>query len=198
MKFESMLRLLVLLLLMIVSLISGMYRNRARKDTDQIKRREEDWGVLLLQVVSGVSLFTVLLLDIFMPGWMTWSKISLPNWLRIAGVAVALLCVIWLWWVFRIIGTNISETIQTKESQNLVTSGPYRLVRHPLYAGSLMFLLALGLVFEDWLILIFALVGILVFRLLVIPEEEKELLESFGEDYESYQSRTGALVPWIR
>ena len=86
----------------------------------------------------------------------------------------------------------------TKDQHELVTHGPYTWVRHPLYATALMLLVGIGLVFGDWIVLGYSLAGILAFRLLVIPAEEKQLLDAFGDEYECYQSRTGALLPWIR
>ena len=103
-----------------------------------------------------------------------------------------------IFWVFSNIGKNISETVLIKEGHELITSGPYRWIRHPLYSGALLLLFSISLVFEDWIIFGYSLIGLIAFRLLVIPEEEKQLLDAFGEEYECYQSRTGALLPWIR
>ena len=196
MKIETMLRLMVLLLLGSAFLISGIYRSRARKE-EFIKRQEEGWLAVVIRLGAALPLLTMILLDIFFPEWASWSKTDLPNWLRIVGMTLAVGAVLWLWWVFHTIGNNISETVLTKESHELITSGPYRWIRHPLYTGALLFLFSLSLVFEDWVIFAYSIVGLLAFRLLIIPAEEKQLLETFGEDYECYQSRTGAFLPWI-
>ncbi len=198
MKFELMLRLMVLLLLSCAFLISGLYRKRARIEKEFIKRQEEGWLAVVLRVAAAFPLVLMIILDIFVPQFMGWSKTNLSNWLRVVGITLALLAVLWLWWVFRTIGNNISETVLTKESHELITSGPYRWIRHPLYAGALVFLFSISLVFEDWVIFAYTLAGLLAFRLLVIPTEEEKLLETFGEDYECYQSRTGSLFPLIR
>lgn len=198
MKFELMLRLMVLLLLGCAFLISGLYRRRARIEKEFIKRLEEGWLALILRMAVALPLLVMILLNIFFPDWTSWSKINLPNWLRIVGMVLATGSVLWLWWVFHTIGSNISETVLIKETHELVTSGPYRWIRHPLYAGALLFLFSLGLAFEDWVVFGYAIAGLLAFRLLVIPVEEEKLLEAFGEDYECYQSRTGSLLPWIR
>ena len=143
-------------------------------------------------------MLSVLLLNIFYPPALAWAHFDAPLYLRIIGLVLAVICVPLLWWVFSSIGKNISETVLIKDEHELVTEGPYAWVRHPLYGTALLLLFSISLVFGDWIVLGFTVVGILAFRLLVIPAEEKGLLEAFGEDYECYQSRTGAMLPWIR
>lgn len=192
------LRMTILGVLLLTFGISGFYRKRARVDGGTIKRQEEGWGILIARMGVALPLLIVILLNIFWPNSLAWAKFNPPGWLRYAGAVLAVLCVPLIWWVFSSIGQNISETVLTKEDHELVTHGPYNWVRHPLYGGALMLLLAISLVFGDWIILGYSFAGLLAFRLLVIPVEEKQLLDAFGEDYECYQSRTGALLPWIR
>ena len=197
MNFELMLRLLVLLIRSPPTPFPVGSTKRAREE-ELIKRQEEGWLAMVLRMSAAIPLFLMILLNIFFPEWVGWSKVNLPNWLRIVGISLALVSVLGLWWVFHTIGSNVTETVLTKDSQVLVTSGPYRWIRHPLYTGALLFMFSLSMVFEDWVIFFFSLAGLLAFRLLVIPAEEEQLLEAFGEDYECYQSRTGSLLPWIR
>jgi len=191
-------RLIILGVLLLAFGISASFRKRARDKSGTIKRQEEGWGVLVLRMGLALPLLIVILLNIFWPSSLAWAKFIPPDWLRILGLVLAVLNLPFLWWVFRSIGKNISETVLIKDEHELVTQGPYTWVRHPLYSSALLLLLSMSLVFGDWIILGYTLIGIVAFRLLVIPAEEKELLETFGEDYECYQSRTGALLPWIR
>lgn len=178
--------------------ISATQRKKARDEGGTIKRQEEGWGVLLVRMGVALPLLAVILLNIFWPASLSWAKFNSPSWLMIAGLILAVLCIPLLWWVFRSIGKNISETVLIKDEHELVTHGPYTWVRHPLYGSALLLLISISLVFGDWIIAGYSIAGILAFRLLVIPAEEKQLLDAFGEDYECYQSRTGALLPWIR
>jgi protein-S-isoprenylcysteine O-methyltransferase Ste14 len=198
METDFIVRASVLVLLALSFGISGYFRGKARREKGIIPRQEEGWLAVILRIGLALPLLLVILLNIFIPSSLGWAKIPLPPLLQGAGLLIAFLCPPLFWWTFRSIGGNISETVLVKADHELVTSGPYRLVRHPLYASALLLLTALGLIFRDWIILGYTLIGILAFRLLVIPAEEKLLLESFGEEYECYQSRTGALVPWIR
>jgi len=82
------------------------------------------------------------------------------------------------------------------EHQELVTGGPYRYVRHPSYLGYFLMFVGLFLLWPN----IFML-----FPMLAIPgyyqitfEEERLLVQRFGEEYVSYQNRTGRFVPRLR
>ena len=198
MNIDLVFRLIVLAVLLFAFGISASYRKKARDEGGVIERKEEGWPALVLRMVFALPLLAVLLLNIFYPRFVTWSKIDIPLYLRIIGLVIAVSCVPLIWWVFHSIGNFVSETILTKDSYQLVTSGPYRRVRHPLYASTLLLLFSISLVFGDWIVFGYTLAGVIAFRLLVIPAEEERLLDSFGEDYESYQSRTGTLLPWIR
>ena len=198
MNIELVFRLIVLAVLLFTFGISASYRKKARDEDGVIERKEEGWPALVLRMVFALPLLAVLLLNIFYPRFVAWSKIDIPLYLRIIGLVIAVSCVPLIWWVFHSIGNFVSETILTKDNHQLVTSGPYRRVRHPLYASTLLLLFSISLAFGDWIVFGYTVAGVIAFRLLVIPAEEERLLDSFGEDYESYQSRTGTLLPWIR
>ena len=99
-----------------------------------------------------------------------------------------------IYWLFSSIGSGITPTSATRKNHQLVTSGPYRWVRHPLYTfGSSMFI-ALGLMADSWFI---AALGILAFLAMAIrtPKEEANLIETFGDEYKEYMKRTGRYFP---
>jgi len=89
----------------------------------------------------------------------------------------------------------VSETVLTKERHELVTSGPYRWVRHPLYGTGIALFLSVGLMAANAFLLLWTVVALVSIRLIVVPREEAALVEAFGQEYQSYQSRTGSLLP---
>lgn len=189
---------LIFALVFVTSLaISGYHRRKARATSGTIRRTDEGKVALLLRLLLTLPLLIAIVLHIFAPQWFAWSYFSVPGWLRWIAAGIALLCVLLLWWVLRNIRGNISETVLTKKNHQLVTSGPYRWVRHPLYAFSLLEFAALGLMASNWFIFGYVLLGSLVFRFIVIPKEEANLIKAFGADYQSYQQRSGALLPRI-
>ena len=88
-----------------------------------------------------------------------------------------------------------AKPLLTKADHELVTSGPYQWIRHPLYTTGIALFLALGLIAANWFILLCATVALVAIRLAVIPREERALCERFGAGYKQYMSRTGAMWP---
>lgn len=195
MDVDSIFRLIAGFVLVVAFVTSGYFRMRARAVGEVIDRRNEGTLVLLLRMGSALPLLVVLVLNIVYPSLVNWSKYELPLFLRWFGVAAAIFCVPLLIWVFRSIGGNISETVLTKQNHELVMSGPYQRVRHPLYSSALLLLFSMSFMLEDWFVLIYAIVGAFIFRYLVIPAEESNLIEVFGERYVKYQKQTGAMIP---
>lgn len=177
---------------------SAFYRHRARKVGGTIARRREGTPTLAARALIALPLFGSFLLYAIEPQWMAWSAFSLPAWARWLGVGIGVACVPLLAWVFRSIGSNISETVLTKERHQLVTAGPYRWVRHPLYSvGSTVFA-ALSVIAASWFMGLFVLLALLAVIFAVIPREEAHLERAFGAEYSSYRRRTGRLVPRLR
>ena len=177
--------------------ISAYYRRKARQ-SETIARGEEGGLFILLRLVFALPLFLSVLAYMINPAWMDWSSAPVPTWLRWMGAVLGVAVVPLTYWVFRTIGRNISETVLTKETHELVTDGPYRWVRHPLYvAGSLLFVTA-SLLAANWFIGGITVVVIVMIVLVVIPKEEANLVETFGEAYRAYMKRTGRLLPRLR
>lgn len=147
------------------------------------------------RIIVGVPLFLGPLLYIANPAWMAWAAIELPVSLRWAGAILGLVLIPGMFWVFRSLGRNVSETILTKTDHALVTHGPYRWVRHPLYTAAITLFLALGLMASNGFILLLAVIAAALIRLMVVPREERELEKKFGDAYRIYARGTGAMLP---
>jgi protein-S-isoprenylcysteine O-methyltransferase Ste14 len=79
--------------------------------------------------------------------------------------------------------------------KQLITKGPYVLVKHPLYTGaSLLVLPGLGIILDNWLVLLFGLILYIATRI-YRPEEEKKMKKEFGGKYVKYSN--GVLLPWL-
>lgn len=195
MPAEAVFRGLFAAVLVAVVAISSYHRAHARRSGEAIPRRAEGSFVLSLRLTLALLALASFITYIFAPGWLAWAQIGLPAWLRWAAAAIAVACLPAVWWVFASIGNNISETILTKRTHTLATHGPYRWIRHPLYAFALLELFCLALVADNWLLLLWPCIGGVVFSLIVIPREEANLIDAFGMQYEEYRGHTGALLP---
>lgn len=177
--------------------ISGYHRWRARKDGETIARRREGRLFLVTRTVVALPLFLGVIAYVISPDSMRWASFSLPEWIRWLGLAIGLLAVPAVHWVLHALGGNVSETVLTKAQHELVMTGPYRWVRHPLYTTGLALFLSFGLMQANWFVLLFAFVTTILIRLVVIPVEERELLSKFGHRYRTYMGRTGTLLPRV-
>lgn len=93
------------------------------------------------------------------------------------------------------IGRNWGTPMTQKDEPELVTSGPYRLVRHPIYAGILIAGIGTAVALSWWWLTAFALAG--VYFLYSATVEERYLTEQFPDDYPSYKRSTRMLVPFV-
>ena len=175
--------------------ISTYYRHRARQESEKIPRRNERPLMVLARVVMALPLFGGILIYLANPGLMEWASFTAPLWSRWAGVGLGLVTVPSAYWVFSSIGHNISETVLTKEQHELVTHGPYRWIRHPLYTTSLVMIAAIGLMASNGFILLFGFIAFVGIEVAVIPAEERVLLDTFGVKYRDYMQGTGGLFP---
>ena len=177
--------------------ISGYFRRKARR-AETIARTEEGAQFVLLRLLFALPLFLSILVYIINPAWMAWSSVALPAWLRWGGAVIGIGIMPLTYWVLKTIGRNISETVLTKETHELVTTGPYRWVRHPLYAVGTLMLIAISLLAANWFIGGMTLLALVMIVLVVIPKEEANLIETFGEAYRAYMKNTGRLLPRLR
>jgi protein-S-isoprenylcysteine O-methyltransferase Ste14 len=178
--------------------VSGYHRRRARLDGETIPRRREGAPLMAGRALVALPLFGGAAAYIINPGWMAWASFDAPMWVRWLGVGAGVSAIPTVHWVLRALGRNVSETVLTKDRHELVTRGPYRWVRHPLYTTAIGLFVALGLIAANWFILLFALIALASMRLVIVPLEERQLRTRFGTEYEQYTRRTGAMLPRLR
>jgi protein-S-isoprenylcysteine O-methyltransferase Ste14 len=105
---------------------------------------------------------------------------------------------IWLnYRTHRDLGRNFSPSLDVRQQHTLVTTGVYAYVRHPMYTAFWMWAIAQALLLPNWVAGCSGLVGFGLLYVLRIGREERLMLETFGDAYRAYMSRTARLVPWI-
>jgi protein-S-isoprenylcysteine O-methyltransferase Ste14 len=176
-----------------VVLSTGIYhRSRAHRSDERISRKQESRLIWLR--ASSFPVWISVITYLIHPPLMAWSTVQTPFWLRWLGVSLCLVCVPLIHWVFKSLGTNITDTVVTRIRHTLVTAGPYRWVRHPLYSVSAVFLIGRSLLPSNWLMGLL-LIPACVYLRIRTPIEEAHLIERFGTDYLSYMDRTPAFLP---
>jgi protein-S-isoprenylcysteine O-methyltransferase Ste14 len=108
----------------------------------------------------------------------------------IAGLAFAV-------WARMHLGRNWSGTVTVKENHELIRSGPYGIVRHPIYTGLLFAILGTAIIVGEWRGLL-AFCFLTITFLLKLRREERFMDESFPDTYPSYRMQVPALIPLLR
>jgi len=186
-----------ILILAIVLMLPVAFYHRFRAATgEKLDRRQEGIALLVSIRVLGLVGMLGLLAFLIEPEWMAWASVLLPVWLRWMGVGIGVLAGTLLIWTVHNLGKNITDTVVTRKEHSLVTTGPYRWVRHPFYVAFALAMLANSLVTANWYI--FG-TGVVVFTLLVVrtSKEEQKLVERFGDEYRHYMATTGRFWPWL-
>jgi protein-S-isoprenylcysteine O-methyltransferase Ste14 len=116
--------------------------------------------------------------------------------LAIAGVCLAAAGVGFAIWARRHLGSYWSANVTIKDKHRLIRTGPYALVRHPIYTGLLTALVGTALVIGEWHALIAVSIA-LVAMIRKIRLEERWLGQHMGEEYRRYRAETRALVPLV-
>lgn len=179
--------------------ISMCYRRRADREAgdERISLKSEGLPLMLGLRLSGIALWLGVFAYFINPAWMAWSQAELPVWLRLAGAALGIVTDGLIYWVFSSLGNNVSPTVVTRKQHHLVTSGPYRWVRHPLYTVGFLSYIEFALLAANWYVAILAVVALMLLSLRV-PAEEAALIARNGDAYRDYAHRTGRFLPRLR
>jgi len=95
------------------------------------------------------------------------------------------------------LGRNWSISLQIRNEHRLVTTGIYRLVRHPMYSSFFLLAVAQILLLPNWFAGAAGLVGVGILYAFRVRQEERMMVERFGADYQEYMAHTARLIPWI-
>ena len=152
--------------------------------------RENRWVIAVFSLIG--------LLQAFLPAWSDRKGIWIIDGDAVRWLGVILFAAggaMRIWPVF-VLGTRFSGLVAIQPGHTLVTSGIYRIIRHPSYLGLLVASLGWGLAFRSG-------VGVLLAALLIPPlvariqAEERLLRSEFGAEYDAYCGRTSRLIPGL-
>lgn len=130
--------------------------------------------------------------------WLSLADYRLPRAAGIAGIVLFAVAV-WLFWrAHRDLGANWSPTLQIRERHELVTSGIYARIRHPMYAAIWLWALAQPLLLQNWIAgppVLLAFAAMYAYR---SQAEEAMMVDQFGDAYRAYAARVPRLLPRLR
>lgn len=190
--FHNLFRALFLLMVAI-----RLYYHAKARTWQKEKSYNEGLPMKLVRALVLIPMLAFLILFMASPARVPWSLVALPEWLRWTGAALTIGAVALLWWVNHALGLNFSTVLRIREKHTLITNGPYRLVRHPMYTVILVLLTGFFLLTTCW---VFAVAGAISLAAVAnrTIREERMLLEAFGDEYRRYMDRTGRYFPRLR
>ena len=197
MDIEVISKVILIVVYSLFSIIRIEYYRRARKAGYKTVIEERRKYPIWLSIFICYTVFTFFMYILF-PQTLAWAKITLTSWLRLLGAFIAIVALLWFIWIHRSLGSNLSVRLRIKESQELVTDGPYRWIRHPMYSAFFLLHLAVFFLTANWFIGITWLAGLIAIIFLRVKREEAMLLAQFGDKYSNYMEQTGRFFPSVK
>lgn len=166
-------------------------------ESDTLEKLQPGTAARVASVLSLVALAATAIY-VVSPGWLAWASLPLPLWFRWLGVGVALGGFALLEGSHRALGHEWSDQPRLTQSQRLVQSGPYRWIRHPIYAAFLLILGSTLPITANWLVGLSWIASVAIDAAVRIRFEEARLRDRFGQAYRAYAAHTGRILPRLR
>lgn len=191
---ESTFRTAVTVVMAVLLVVRWTFALRYRKPGAIARGQGRALDTVLVRL-AGLALLLPPLLYVGYPQPLGWATLNLAPAARWVGLPLTMLGLWLLAWSHSCLGEAFSTAVDLAAGQKLVTSGPYRWVRHPMYVSYYLIWPGLSLLAANWLV---GGVGLVMMSLMLawrLPREEGLMLEAYGERYLDYQRQTGALLP---
>jgi protein-S-isoprenylcysteine O-methyltransferase Ste14 len=156
-----------------------------------MKRGRVPWS-RELRIRAVIVVIVVLLIRL---GAFRGHGVNTDPWRAALGLILFALGLAFAIWARLHIGRNWGRPMSQKDEPELVTSGPYHLVRHPIYSGILVASVGTAVALSWWWLVAVALAG--VYFIYSATVEERYLTEEFPDDYPVYERATKMLVPFV-
>ena len=180
--------------LLVVLPVALYHSIRSMSTRERLDRMQEGLFILITLRLAGLGTMGGIVLYLVKPERMAWGSVPLPNGLRWVGGGLLALCALLLAWTLHSLGKNLTDTVVTRKAHTLVTTGPYRWVRHPFYVSVAILISGSALLAAN--LFIFGC-GLALLTLIALRTriEERNLIERFGDEYRRYIERTGGFFP---
>jgi protein-S-isoprenylcysteine O-methyltransferase Ste14 len=176
------------------TVIRAFYHRQAQRVRGRAEYRE-GWLHVGLRLVFGLPFIAAVFVYMAWPPLLGFAQFALPAWLQWIGLALGAASLLLIWWVQWALDANFSTVLHVRAEHTLVSHGPYRWVRHPMYTVLYLNGLAALLLSSNWLIGGFFLIALTLIVVTRLAREEAAMIEKFGDAYREYMGRTGRFLP---
>ncbi|MEZ6092246.1 MAG: isoprenylcysteine carboxylmethyltransferase family protein [Pirellulaceae bacterium] len=173
------------------------HRIRSNMSGEKLDRWQEGAFILFGLRLGALPWFVGWIAWMIDPKLLAFASMPFPLWLRWCGFILIAFWSLLFVWTFRTLGKNLTDTVVTRKEHSLVTSGPYRYLRHPFYLAFFIAVVGGSIAAANWFLFVssFPPIAFLIARTRI---EEEKLVERFGDQYRDYMHTTGRFWPRMR
>jgi protein-S-isoprenylcysteine O-methyltransferase Ste14 len=170
------------------------YERRSRR-TPVVRSARGSREIALLSIsLTGLGILPFIYLATGFPRIADYSFRAAQAWM---GLLVAIAALMMFRMTHKALGRNWSVSLDVRESHKLISDGIYRQVRHPMYTAFWLWAVAQALLLPNYFAGCAGLIGFGILFFGRVAKEEELMLESFGDEYRRYMSRTYRVIPWV-
>jgi len=184
---------LAVLLLMITGV--RLYYQRGRRKFEKIVIKHERRENILITLFGLELIPTFLYVFTF---WLDPFGLPFPQGVRWFGAGLILAGNLLFIWSHKALGRNWSPFLEIRKGHTLVTDGPYRFFRHPMYAAIFLIGIGVSLLSANWIVALSYMLSVSCMYLVRVSDEEEMMIGQFENQYREYMRRTGRLIPKLR
>jgi protein-S-isoprenylcysteine O-methyltransferase Ste14 len=189
--FNSIFKIIYFIQLMIAIIIRKSYeRKYIRLDVEIQKKSTIELALLGL---NGIGMI-IPVVYVF-SSWMDFADYNLTVWLGWVGVVLFSFAILLLWRSHHDLGRNWTPTVAKRYNAELITTGVYKHIRHPMYTAHLIWAVAQIMILHNWIAGYSFLIVQVPFYFIRIKNEERMMIEQFGVAYKDYMKKTSRLIP---
>ncbi|MFB4213748.1 isoprenylcysteine carboxylmethyltransferase family protein [Shouchella sp. JSM 1781072] len=181
----------VLFICLTVLWVSEFFLFRGKRADDEKKEQRENRSFYLIFSCVVICICACILLQ-----YLEWTRIDAP-FISIAGVVIYSAGIGLRYWSMFLLRKQFSRHVQTSSTMKLVSNGPYRVMRHPLYTGLFLCVLGVAIYTATVIGVLVTLVVMLSVLLKRIHLEEKMLTATLPNHYETWKQSRWILFPWV-
>jgi protein-S-isoprenylcysteine O-methyltransferase Ste14 len=166
-----------------------------KSSLSEIKEKPKTFLQKFPPILSMFSL-VALILAVFQIGTIDYKSLNDYSIIRYVGLIIYLFFSWMQVWSFKTLGDNYSQDIMIKKNHELVTTGPFKLIRHPQYLCQILLDLGATAATFSYIVGMFAIIEIPIY-IMRASVEDKLLAKYFAEKFSDYKKKSGFMIPFI-
>jgi len=189
--FNSLFKIVYFSELIIITIIRKLYTSNYKESNLTINKKSKI--DIFFLVLNGIGMIIPIIY--VLSSVLDFANYNLPLWLGWTGSIIFIFAIWLLWKSHSDLGKLWSPTLGLQKNHNLIISGIYKYLRHPMYSAHLIWAIAQIMLLHNWIAGYSFLISQIPFYIYRIKIEEKMMIEKFGDEYKNYKKTTGSIIP---